>query len=194
MPQSPSISVSTLWRYPVKSMMGERVDAADLVTAGMVGDRAWAARDEVRAFLADNLDGELRCAVRRQTKPTNEKKENKMSIIAKASEKEFENIPLPEAGTVHAVCCGVWDLGMQESTYNGETKLRHKIVIAWELSQLIDARILTARFIRPSSRTFFSEHNTAAAEPSTFTEHISLVSGQAIISLASTSSSGVSLR
>lgn len=62
-----------------------------------------------------------------------------MSIIAKASEKEFESIPLPEAGTTQAVCCGVWDLGMQESTYNGETKLRHKIVIAWELSQLIDA-------------------------------------------------------
>jgi hypothetical protein len=61
-----------------------------------------------------------------------------MTIIAKASEKEFESIPLPEAGTVQAVCCGVWDLGMQESTYNGETKLRHKIVIAWELAQLID--------------------------------------------------------
>lgn len=62
-----------------------------------------------------------------------------MTIIAKATEKDFENIPLPDPGTVHAVCCGVWDLGMQESTYNGETKTRHKIVIAWELSQLIDA-------------------------------------------------------
>jgi len=62
-----------------------------------------------------------------------------MSIIAKASEKEFDAIPLPEAGTVQAVCCGVWDLGMQESTYQGETKTRHKIVIAWELAQLIDA-------------------------------------------------------
>jgi uncharacterized protein YcbX len=42
------MQVSEVWRYPVKSMMGERVDAADLDTAGMVGDRAWAARDEVR--------------------------------------------------------------------------------------------------------------------------------------------------
>jgi uncharacterized protein YcbX len=42
------MQVSEVWRYPVKSMMGERVDAADLGTAGMVGDRAWAARDEVR--------------------------------------------------------------------------------------------------------------------------------------------------
>ena len=40
--------VSEIWRYPVKSMMGERVDAADLSSAGMVGDRAWAVRDEVR--------------------------------------------------------------------------------------------------------------------------------------------------
>jgi hypothetical protein len=61
-----------------------------------------------------------------------------MTIIAKSSEKEFETIPLPEAGTTQAVCCAVWDLGMQESTYKGEVKLRHKIVIAWELSQLIE--------------------------------------------------------
>ena len=63
-----------------------------------------------------------------------------MSIIAKANDGEkFDTIPLPEPGTVQAVCCGVWDLGLQESTYNGETKLRHKIIIAWELAQLIDA-------------------------------------------------------
>jgi len=61
-----------------------------------------------------------------------------MSILAKAGD-SFEKFPLPEAGTVQAVCCGVWDLGMQESTYNGETKIRHKVVIAWELNQLIDS-------------------------------------------------------
>lgn len=60
-------------------------------------------------------------------------------IIAKASESNFEKFPLPEAGTTQAVCCGVWDLGMQKTTYNDETKLRHKIVIAWELQQLIEA-------------------------------------------------------
>lgn len=60
-------------------------------------------------------------------------------IIAKASETQFEKFPLPEAGTVQAVCCGVWDLGMQETTYNGETKLKHKVVVAWELSELINA-------------------------------------------------------
>lgn len=40
--------VSELWRYPVKSMLGEAVDAVDVVSDGIVGDRAWAARDEVR--------------------------------------------------------------------------------------------------------------------------------------------------
>lgn len=60
-------------------------------------------------------------------------------ILAKASEKDFEKFPLPEAGTTQAVCCGVWDLGMQETTFNNETKLRHKIVVAWELNQLINS-------------------------------------------------------
>jgi uncharacterized protein len=42
------MELSEIWRYPVKSMMGERVDAAEVTPAGMVGDRAWATRDEVR--------------------------------------------------------------------------------------------------------------------------------------------------
>ena len=62
-----------------------------------------------------------------------------MSIVAKASGKEFEKFPLPEEGTVQAVCAGVWDLGLQKSTYNGTEKVQHKVVISWELSQLIDA-------------------------------------------------------
>ena len=46
---------------------------------------------------------------------------------------------------------------------------------------------------RPSSRALRSDTKIVAAAPSTFAEHISLVSGQAIISLASTTSSGVSI-
>ena len=45
----------------------------------------------------------------------------------------------------------------------------------------------------PSSRAFFSEQITAAADPSTFTEHISFVFGYAIISEFITSGSGVSI-
>lgn len=37
--------VSQLWRYPVKSMIGERVDTVELDGLGVVGDRTWAARD-----------------------------------------------------------------------------------------------------------------------------------------------------
>jgi hypothetical protein len=62
-----------------------------------------------------------------------------MSIIAKNNgEKEFTKIPLPEAGTTLAVCCAVWDLGLQESFFNNERKIQHKIIIAWEIQQLID--------------------------------------------------------
>ncbi len=37
--------VSQLWRYPVKSMLGVRVDSIDLDELGIVGDRTWAVRD-----------------------------------------------------------------------------------------------------------------------------------------------------
>jgi len=62
-----------------------------------------------------------------------------MSIVAKASDKEFEKFPLPDEGTVQAVCAGVWDLGMQPTNYNGVEKLQHKVVIALELNQMIDS-------------------------------------------------------
>ena len=38
-------AVGGLWRFPVKSMLGEQVDAADLTEGGLVGDRAYAIRD-----------------------------------------------------------------------------------------------------------------------------------------------------
>ena len=42
------ISVTQIWRYPVKSMMGERLFGAELGENGIPGDRAWAVRDEKR--------------------------------------------------------------------------------------------------------------------------------------------------
>ncbi len=39
-------TVSELWRYPVKSMRGERIDVADVGEAGIVGDRAYAVVDD----------------------------------------------------------------------------------------------------------------------------------------------------
>lgn len=41
-------TVDQIWRYPAKSMLGERLRDADLLTTGMLGDRGWAVRDEVR--------------------------------------------------------------------------------------------------------------------------------------------------
>ena len=39
--------IRELWRYPVKSMGGERIDASTLGLGGIAGDRSWAVRDEV---------------------------------------------------------------------------------------------------------------------------------------------------
>ena len=44
-------SVASLWRYPVKSMMGEELNAADLTAHGVLGDRAYA--------LIDGSDGKV---------------------------------------------------------------------------------------------------------------------------------------
>ena len=38
--------IEQLWRYPVKSMLGERVDSALVEPAGVRGDRAFAVIDE----------------------------------------------------------------------------------------------------------------------------------------------------
>ncbi len=48
MPSTTSVglsSVVSLWRYPVKSMMGEELNAADITQRGLLGDRAYALVD-----------------------------------------------------------------------------------------------------------------------------------------------------
>jgi uncharacterized protein YcbX len=42
------VHLDQIWRYPVKSMVGGRVDAAEVVAEGIAGDRTWAVRDQVR--------------------------------------------------------------------------------------------------------------------------------------------------
>ena len=39
-------TIQALWRFPVKSMLGEELDAADLSEGGIAGDRAYAIRDK----------------------------------------------------------------------------------------------------------------------------------------------------
>ena len=43
-----SATVSQLFRFPVKSMAGESHAALDFTERGVVGDRVWAVRDELR--------------------------------------------------------------------------------------------------------------------------------------------------
>jgi len=47
-------SVESIWRYPVKSMLGERLDVAELTERGVLGDRAYA--------LVDRADGKVASA------------------------------------------------------------------------------------------------------------------------------------
>ncbi len=47
-------SVVSLWRYPVKSMMGEELNAAEVTERGLLGDRAYA--------LVDSSDGKVATA------------------------------------------------------------------------------------------------------------------------------------
>ena len=37
--------VASLWRYPVKSMLGEKLDQVDTTSKGLLGDRAYALWD-----------------------------------------------------------------------------------------------------------------------------------------------------
>src|SRR5438874_5569097 len=47
-------SVVSLWRYPVKSMMGEELNASEVTERGLLGDRAYA--------LVDSSDGKVASA------------------------------------------------------------------------------------------------------------------------------------
>ena len=38
-------SILNIYRYPVKSMMGEALSEADIGEAGITGDRGWVVRD-----------------------------------------------------------------------------------------------------------------------------------------------------
>lgn len=51
--------LSLLWRYPVKSMLGERVDALDVRDNDITGDRAWALVDEQGRALSAKTVPEL---------------------------------------------------------------------------------------------------------------------------------------
>ena len=64
--------VREVWRYPVKSMGGERLDACDVGLLGLAGDRGWALRDEAAGEMrgAKYLPGLMQCAARYREPPS----------------------------------------------------------------------------------------------------------------------------
>jgi uncharacterized protein YcbX len=58
--------VKEIWRYPVKSMRGERIESAELGKGGIPFDRGWAVRDEADDTIrgAKHLAGLLNCSAR----------------------------------------------------------------------------------------------------------------------------------
>src|SRR2546426_2103872 len=52
--QTEAGSVVSLWQYPVKSMMGEELNATEVTERGLLGDRAYA--------LVDSSDGKVATA------------------------------------------------------------------------------------------------------------------------------------
>ena len=63
--------VKEIWRYPVKSMAGERVVMGDLTPRGLRGDRRWALRDDVHQEIwsGRNLHAISACAARYLAEP-----------------------------------------------------------------------------------------------------------------------------
>ncbi|HTO08990.1 MAG TPA: MOSC domain-containing protein [Myxococcota bacterium] len=64
--------VRDIWRYPVKSMAGERLDEAFVDAGGIPGDRGWAVRDERRGGIrgAKKIAGLMRLSARYLETPT----------------------------------------------------------------------------------------------------------------------------
>ena len=63
--------LTAIYRYPVKSMMGETLSATTLINNGIPGDRAWAVRDEVRGGIrgGKKIPGLMRLSARYPHEP-----------------------------------------------------------------------------------------------------------------------------
>src|ERR687890_1214784 len=66
--------VKEVWRYPLKSMAGERLSTASVGARGLWGDRGWALRDEAAGEIrgAKISPALMLCAARYREEPTAE--------------------------------------------------------------------------------------------------------------------------
>lgn len=66
--------VEQIWRYPVKSMAGEKLVSCTVGTLGLPGDRGWAIRDEIKSEIktGTRLPLLMRCASEYREEPRNE--------------------------------------------------------------------------------------------------------------------------
>ncbi|HMF04217.1 MAG TPA: MOSC domain-containing protein [Acidimicrobiia bacterium] len=64
-------SIESVWRYPAKSMMGDCFPSVPVDGSGVIGDRAWAVRDEVRGGIrgAKKIGGLMRLHARYVEEP-----------------------------------------------------------------------------------------------------------------------------
>lgn len=64
--------VTEIWRFPVKSMGGERLESCELGLLGIPGDRGWALRDETVGEIrgAKKLPALMMCSARYVEEPT----------------------------------------------------------------------------------------------------------------------------
>ena len=76
-------SVAEIWRYPVKSMVGERLGSTSVSEWGLLGDRGWAVRDEVRGGIrgAKKIAGLMQLAGRYLAEPTSQRRSPPVEIL-----------------------------------------------------------------------------------------------------------------
>jgi hypothetical protein len=105
--------IRELWRHPVKSMIGERIERTDLGVNGIPGDRAWAVRDEERGGIrgAKKIAELMRCRARYLEEPT-------------ASRAPAPEIALPDGATLRA--------SDADAAERLSAALRHKVTL-WPL-------------------------------------------------------------
>ena len=132
-------------------------------TDGQTGQKRTDLSDRIRAmatrwrYSPDDLEAALECAARdpagwlrvveadermTETRPRPETEEAIRSLTLETetmltvSADTAAGFELPPAAAVAARCCLVADLGSQESTFEGKTRMQRKILLSWELAEL----------------------------------------------------------